>query len=145
MKRLARKTYLLAVGIAVGIILITGCQEQNLPDAAPSEKMSRLIAAENIDLKKQIEQQRTAHAREMQKKQKLLDKCLADKKALEKRTKKEIERQVDEVASLVIAKNGELRQENEALKVQVKNLQGQIDLLKAEMGELKERAKAGEG
>ncbi|MHC4499248.1 MAG: hypothetical protein ACYS9T_03840 [Planctomycetota bacterium] len=130
MRRLARKTYLLAVSIVVGIILITGCQEQNLPDAAPSEKMSRLIAAENMDLKKQIEEQEKVHAKEMQKQEKLLDRCLTDKKALEKRTKKEIERQVNEIVSVVIAKNAELRQENKSLKAQIDELKRELDKAK---------------
>ncbi|MHC4061138.1 MAG: hypothetical protein ACYSUC_08835 [Planctomycetota bacterium] len=127
MRRLTRKNCLFAVGIVVGIILIAGCEQQNQPDQTPSEKMSRLIAAENIDLKKQIEQQKVAHARDIQKQKKLLDKCLTDRKALEKRTKKEIERQVNEVVSLVIAKNGELRQENQELKTQIDELKRQLD------------------
>lgn len=130
MKRPTRRTFVLAFGIILGVMWIVGCQEENLSDTTPNMKMSRLIAAENIDLKKQIEEQKTAYAKEMEKQKKLLDGCLADKKVLEKRTKKEIERQVNEVVSVVIAKNAELRQEN-------KNLKAQIDELKKELEKAK--------
>jgi hypothetical protein len=144
MKKPARKTFPSAVGIIVAVMLIAGCQEQNLSDETPSEKMSRLIAAENIDLKKQIEEQNVAHAKEMQKQQNVLDGCLADKKALEKRTKKEIERQVNEVVSVVIAKNGELRQENQELKTQNNRLALENQNLKAQIETLKMQAAADE-
>ena len=110
MKSLFQKTFVLAIGIF--IMLTAGCEEENLPDT----KMSRLIAVENRQLKKQLEQRN----KEIEKQKKLLEKCLQQKKAWKTRSDKNIRKQIEPVLGVVMEKNAKLQKEIEELNKIVK-------------------------
>jgi len=125
MKRPARKAFLLLVGVAV--ILIVGCAGQQ---AAPSVKQSRAIAAENIELKKQLQQSskeietlKAQHSEETKKQARLLEACQQEKESWKNRAQQNIRDQVKSVLDAVMEDNTRLREENKELKAQIEELQ----------------------
>jgi hypothetical protein len=120
MKRSAPKTLILAVGILIGIMLTAGCEEEkNLSDTKPDAKRSRLIAVENAQLKKQIEELKKQHIKEMDMQKKLLDNCLRDKKTYEDMSKKGLENYMQDILGPIAEENTKLREEIKALKAQL--------------------------
>jgi nitrogen fixation/metabolism regulation signal transduction histidine kinase len=117
MKEQFPKVFFLA--ICVAIVTCAGCQEQELP----SDKKSRAIAAENMQLKKElkqrdekIEQLKKQYDKQLQQQQKQSAKCLKQKEALEKQLQKNVKDQVDDVLATVIDENTKLREEIKKLK-----------------------------
>ena len=124
MKKAVRNGFVVAVSVVV-IVLIIGCQEQELPSA----KKSRLIAAENMQLKKELQQRskeieglKELHDREIQKQEKLLAKCLDEKETWKEKSRQNIRSQVNGVVDTLMEQNAKLRQENEKLKEQIEKL-----------------------
>lgn len=127
MKSPVSRVLLLAVGVVLGIMLITGCEEEeNLTnaqsDTTPDSKQSRLIAVENAKLKAQIEQMQKSHSSEMEKQKKLLDTCLREKKSLEDVSKKGLESYMKDFLGPLAEENAKLREENQTLKAQLEKL-----------------------
>lgn len=124
MKDQIRKAFVLAIGFA--IILITGCG----PKEPPSVKQNRAIAAENIELRKQVKQLnqeieslKEQHEKELEKQEKLLAQCEQDKDALKKKAQQNIRSQVAPVLDAVIDETAKIREENAKLKAQIEQLQ----------------------
>ncbi len=115
MKTLAKRGFILAVCTVV-IMLIAGCEEQNLA------RKSRLLAAENIQLKEQLEQ---------------CEKEVEKQKALEEQSKERVMGMMDAISKTVGGENKKLREENKTLKVQMKQLEARVVQLKKELEELK--------
>jgi septal ring factor EnvC (AmiA/AmiB activator) len=120
MKMFITKVVLLAAGVAI-IILSVGCQEEKLP----SEKKSRIIAAENIQLKKELKQRdqeieklKKQHEKQVQQQQELLAEYKKQKEALEKQLQQNVKEQIEEVLANVIEENAKLREEIKKLKTQ---------------------------
>jgi outer membrane murein-binding lipoprotein Lpp len=142
MARSVQKMLVLAVSIVFGAMLFAGCEEeQNLSDTTPGAKQSRLIAVENSRLKKQIEQLKIQHAREMESQKKLhtkendrqerlLDNCLREKAAMGEISTKGVESYMQDVV-------GPLSEENITLQGEVKTLKAQVEKLKTELDEAK--------
>ena len=135
MKSSVRKAVVLAIGIVV--VLIAGCEEQNLP----STRKSRLIAAESLELKKQLEQcngeiegQKELCNTRMKKQRARLEKCLQEKKAWRERSQQNIQNQIDGVLTVVMEQNAKLREENERLKARIDKLEKQLEEIKGESG-----------
>ena len=127
MKRPDRRAFILIVGIA--LMLIGGCVGQNEP---PSVKKSRTIAAENIELRKEltqsskeIEKLKEQHGKELNEQEKLLADCLQEKETLKKKSRQNIRSQVKGVLDTVLEENKKIRQENARLKAQIEKLQKQ--------------------
>jgi len=124
MKNAVRKGFVLVVSFVV-IMSITGCEEQQLPSA----KKSRLIVAENMQLKKELERRsedieglKEQHDKEIQKQEELLAKCLEEKETWKEKSRQNIRNQVKGVLDTVMEQNAELREENEQLKAQIQQL-----------------------
>ena len=124
MKRPARKAFVLIVGIAV--MMTAGCG----PQEPPSVKKSRTIAAENIELRKElaqsskeIEKLKEQHSEELKKQEKLLQTCLQEKEEWKNKSRQNIRSQVKGVLDTVLEENVKLRQENKQLKAQIEELQ----------------------
>ncbi len=125
MKKAVRKGFVLVVSVVVVVMLIAGCEEQQLP----SEKKSRLIAAENMQLKKDLERRsedierlKELHDREIQKQEKLLAKCLDEKVTWKEKSRQNIRNQVNGVVDAIMEQNAKIRRENEKLKAQIEQL-----------------------
>jgi len=126
MKEAVGKGFVLVVSVVV-VMLIAGCEEQQLPSA----KKSRLIAAENMQLKKELERYskeieglKELHDREIEKQEKLLAKCLDEKETWKEKSRQNIRNQVNGVVDAIMDQNAKLRRENEKLKAQIEKLRG---------------------
>jgi len=117
MRKPVQKAIVLAVGIVV-IMLIAGCEEESQSNT----KKSRLIAAENIRLKKEIEKQKE-----------LLEKCLQEKKAPEEMSPEGAQ----DLTQFLLEESVKLNEENEKLKAEIVQLEARIKQLKTELEELK--------
>lgn len=103
-------------------LIMSGC---NGPQTY-SEKQSRLIAAENIELEKQIEELNLKigkleeqHQKTIDAQQKLLADAQKEIESLKEQSKQNIHDQVQDVLDAVILQNTELRKELEKLKEQL--------------------------
>lgn len=128
MKGIAWKMFVLAASTIV-VMLIASCQEQEQIDA----KKSRVIAAENMELKKELEHRgkeierlKELHAKEIKRQEGLLAKCQEEKKLWQDKADENIKEQVSEILTVVMEQNSKLQEENE-------NLKAQIDKLKSEL------------
>jgi len=127
MKRPDWKAFILVVGVA--LMLIGGCGGQNEP---PSVKKSRAIAAENIELRKEldrrnkeIEKLKEQHGREIDEQKKLLQASRQEIEAWQNKSRQNIRSQVKDVLDSVLEENKKLRAENARLKAQIEELQKQ--------------------
>lgn len=110
MKRALQKGLVSVISMAV-IVLIAGCEEQNLAGT----KKCRLLAAENIQLKKQLDER----DKEIESQKEQLEKYQQGEKALEEATF-----QVNpEFVEFIAEENARLQSENEALTKELKELQ----------------------
>jgi Na+/phosphate symporter len=124
MKESARKAFVLAAGVVV--MLIAGCGGQE----PPSVKRSRVIAAENMELTKELERRgeeieklKEQHDKEIKEQETLLAECQQEKETLKKKSQQNVRSQVKGVLDTVVEQNAKLREENEKLKAQIKELQ----------------------
>jgi len=116
----------LVVSIGLGVVLIAGCGEKE----APSVKQSRAIAAENMELQKQldrshaqIEDLKDQYDEESKKQQKLLEKCQQERDQWKAKSRQSVRDQVKSVLDSVMADNTRLRKENARLKAQIEEPQ----------------------
>jgi uncharacterized protein YlxW (UPF0749 family) len=124
MKVPARKTFVLVIGIAM--VLTIGCG----PQEPPNVKKSRAIAAENIELRKELDRRnkeietlKAQHGKELDEQKKLLAECLKEKEAWQNKSRQNIRSQVKGVLDTVLEENAKLREENAKLKAQIEELQ----------------------
>ncbi|MCJ7779005.1 MAG: hypothetical protein MUP16_11925 [Sedimentisphaerales bacterium] len=103
------KAVILTVGVV--IMLIAGCSEQN---TSSEVRKSRLIAAQ---LKKQSEQL----SKEIEEQKELLAKCLEEKK-IATQPQESVKEQMDSLLTAAMEQNAELRDENEKLKMEIREL-----------------------
>lgn len=125
MTRPIQKVLVLVVGVV--LMLAAGCQEAE----APSEKKTRFIAAENIELKKELAQRdekitglETKHAAQIDQAEKKLAKCQKQTAACKEELKKGMEEKVEGVLAAVMEQAMKLRMENMSLKAQIAELKG---------------------
>ena len=111
------------------VILIGGCAGQNEP---PDTKKSRAIAAENIELRKELERRnmeieklKGQHKQEINEQKQLLAECLKEKEIWKQKSRQNIRGQVKGVLDTVLEENKKLRDENARLKAQIEALQKQ--------------------
>jgi len=124
MKKPATKILVLAVCVVV--LLIAGCGEQELP----SMKKSRLIAVENMQLKRELEQCNREieklielHNKESRKQEKILAECVQEKESWKQKAQQNVRNQVKGVFDAVMEQNAKLLEENKKLKAQIEKLQ----------------------
>lgn len=114
MKQTVLKTVFLAICVSFFVILTCGCEEE----LTPSEKKSRLIAAENIELQKQLAKK----DKEIERLKSALEKCNAEKEEQKQKMDKEIEH-IGEGTMKIFMENIQLQEENEKLKKQIEELE----------------------
>ena len=128
--------YLVLIVSVIAVILF-GCSESQ----TNNEKRNRVIAAENMKLKSDLEQQdqeiaklKESYDEELEEQIKLLAELQRQVNALQEKSKQNIRNQVDGVVDTVIEENTELRKENEDLK-------NRIEILEIQVGELEKMLK----
>lgn len=127
MKGFMPKVVVAVMGVVA--LLCASCREQELP----GEKASRVIAAENMQLKRdlasrdqEIAKLKAQYAKEMKQQQEELAKCVQRNKALEKQLQQSVKEQVEGVVTTVVEENARLQQEIKALKGEIEKLRQQI-------------------
>jgi len=120
MKKPAWKS--LVVSIGFGVVLIAGCGQKE----APSVKQSRAIAAENMELQKQLDRSnarnenlKEQYDEELEKRQKLLEECQRERDQWKAKSRQSVRDQVKSVLDSVMADNTRLREENARLEAQI--------------------------
>ena len=130
MKVMNSKYFILIVSIVA--VMLSGCSEPQ----SDNEKRSRLIAAENLKLKSDLEQRdqeiaklKESYDQELNEQIQLLVELQKQVKALQEKSKQNIRNQIDGVVDTVIKENTELRKENEDLKDRILILETQVQEL----------------
>jgi hypothetical protein len=108
------------------IMLTAGCG----PQQPPNVKKARAIAAENIELRKELERRNSQietlkeqYGEELETQKKRLKTCLQEKEELKEKSRQNIRDQVKGVLDTVLEENRKLREENIRLKAQIEELQ----------------------
>lgn len=119
----------LIVVMGVVAVFCASCREQELP----GEKKSRVIAAENMQLKQdlasrdqEIAKLKTQHDRQIKQQQEELAKCVDRKAALEKQLQQGVKEQVESVLTAVVEENAKLQQLVKELKAEIEKIREQI-------------------
>ena len=139
MKGMVHKIFIWAVAVIV-VTLVASCQESSTSGPTDAKK-SRLIASENLELKKElagrdkeIARLKELHSKEIKRQEELLAKCQEEKEYWKKKSEENVEKQIAEVSTAVMELNAKLQEENE-------NLKAQIDKLMAGLAESKQGEK----
>ena len=114
MKMAGKTSVILAVAIVVVLGLLTGCEEQNLSDT----RKSRLVAAENMQLKKDLAQR----DEEIEKQKGLLAECIEEQEMAAKQVQKSL-KELSDTALKDFEEIISLKQENSELRAQLDQLQ----------------------
>ncbi|MCX5638573.1 MAG: hypothetical protein NTX52_12910 [Planctomycetota bacterium] len=127
MKGTTQKVFIVAVGVIV-FVLIAGCQESATGGPTDAKK-SRLIAAQNMELKKELANRdkeiarlKELHSKEIKRQEGLLAKCQEGKKLWQGKADENIKEQVSEILAATMERSSKLQEENESLKAQIEKL-----------------------
>jgi hypothetical protein len=122
----AERAYALVLLCSCALMLTTGCGQPE----PPSVTKARAIAAENIELKKQlakcnkeVELLKAQYSRKIDEQREQLQKCLKEKEELKEKSRQNVRDQVKDVLDTVLEESKKLREENARLKAQVEKLQ----------------------
>ena len=116
MKQGVLKVFFLAMCVSFLVILTCGCEEEQ----APSEKKGRLIAAENIELQKQLAKK----DKEIEQLKIALEKCNAEREEQKQKMDKEM-KSLGDYTMKAFTENVQLQEENDRLKKQIEELKKQ--------------------
>jgi len=110
------------------VTVLAGCQQPQ----TPNEKQARLLAAENLQLKKQLADQQAKLAslqkqqtQRIQQQEEELSKCRARAEQLQKDLEKGIGERVRDVTAKVMDENASLRKQIESLQARLKKLKAE--------------------
>ena len=128
--------------LVISMVAVTffGCSLQQ----STSEKQSRLVAAENIELQNNLEQRnleiarlKQAYDQELEEQIQLLTDLQKQVKALREKSKQNLRSQVQGVVDTIIEENAKFRKENEELKSRIESLESKIEQLEKMLKETK--------
>lgn len=113
--------------LITAVLLLAGCQQQQ--EEAPNERMARLLAAENAEMRQQMMARQAGnqalqqkYAKELQQRDEELAKCKGRIAELQKDLEEGIAERVRGVTAAVVDENARLRQEVESLKAEIARL-----------------------
>jgi preprotein translocase subunit SecF len=113
--------------IMIVCVCICGCEEQSL---TPDSKKARLVAGENIELKKQLEQcrQDLAKEKELRGKDAQEAKARAEKyqeqiKQLQGQSTAYLQQQIESFVGALVEETAKVKAENDLLKERIKELE----------------------
>ena len=122
----------LALAFVISVIGAAGCQEAE----KPSEKKTRVIAARNMELErqladrdKQIGELKTQYAARVELDEKKLADCQKQTAICKERLQKGFEDKVNEVLVASIEESAKIRSENAALKAEIAELKAKLNQL----------------
>jgi chromosome segregation ATPase len=127
-KSIERNALIVTVVVGLMLGLGSGCRRETTPEA----RQARLIAAESMQLRKQLadcdaemEKLKARHAKEIEQRQTQLDACQQRVEALQKDLQKGVAARVESVMATVMDENGRLRKEIESLRAEIDSLKAQ--------------------
>jgi hypothetical protein len=115
---------LMGAGLVVIILSIAGCQEQTETDT----KKARLVGAENMQLKKDLDKCHVDLAKEKELRASEADQLAKDQeriKELEKNTTEYLQQQVESVVAALVEETAKFQQENIVLRERIAELEKQ--------------------
>ncbi len=128
MKRPLHKALILV--FAISIICAAGCQEAE----KPSEKKARVIAAQNMELEKQvaeldkqIDDLKTQHTAKLGLEQKKLANCQKQTADCRQQLKEGMEKKVNDILIVSIEESAKLHKENAKLKAEIAELKAKLN------------------
>jgi len=99
------------------------------PQEESSFKKGRTIAAENIELRKELDRRnkkietlKAQYSEKIDEQREQLRKCLQEKEELREKSRQNVREQVSSVLDTVMQENKKLREENTQLKAQIEEL-----------------------
>jgi len=117
MKALFCKEFIVVIGIT--LMLFAGCT----PQEPLSVKMSRVISAENMQLKEdlrksdwEIENLKELHTEQVDKLEEIITEYQGQIKILQEKSQQNIRQQVKDILDVVLERNADLREEIKALQ-----------------------------
>ena len=113
-----QRTVLFLIVVVIGMGLLCGCEEEGLSGT----KRDRLVALENVELKEELKERENEIAEQKE----LLAGCIEEKEALEKLNRQNIEIIMGDLFESVGKENARILKENQELKAQVAELEGQL-------------------
>ena len=112
----------------VAVMFLAGCQPAQ--PVASNQQQARLLAAQNADLRKQLERQQAEmkvledkHTKELRRRDQELIRCRVRIDSLQQEVKKGVEERVKSITTPVLDENAKLRQQIVELKAQIEKLQ----------------------
>ena len=124
-------TTIMYIIICTFAAMLTGCEPQSTgrPTAEPvSERQERLYAIENEELNKQIADLEKQFKKDMEARQKELDKCIEERDLLGKQTQEETIKMFEEsLMNVLLEQVQELTEENTQLKAQIEDLNKKLE------------------
>jgi outer membrane murein-binding lipoprotein Lpp len=124
--------------VCAGALIVAGCSRPE----PPSVRQSRLIAAENMELRKQIEQLnvqietlKAQQARELEEQKKLLAAAKEEIEGWKEKSRQNVRVQVQNVLDTVIQENSELHKEIEQLNSVLETQRARISELEKALEE----------
>jgi len=129
MRRHVRKGIILVFVVAIAIA--AGCQESQ----TPSEKKSRVIAAQNMELQKQLAERdkqiddlKAQYAARIGLEQKKLAECEKQTAGCKQQLEQGMEEKVNDILVASIEESAKVREENTALKAEIVELKAKLNL-----------------
>ena len=114
----------------VAIVIAAGCQESQ----TPSEKKSRVIAAQNMELQKQLAERdkqiddlKAQYAARTGLEQKKLADCQKQTADCKEQLKQGMEEKVNDILVASIEESAKIREENTALKAEIAELRAKLN------------------
>jgi vacuolar-type H+-ATPase subunit I/STV1 len=128
MKMKSKLPGILAVVVSIIFcVCICGCEEQSL---TPDSKKARLVASENIELKKQLEQCRQDLAKEKELREKEVQEAKAQVEKYQEQIRKlqgqstaYLQQQIESFVGALVEETAKLKAENDLLKERIKELE----------------------
>ncbi|MBN2183008.1 MAG: hypothetical protein JW715_13945 [Sedimentisphaerales bacterium] len=127
MKRSVLKSLVL---VCVIVVSFAGCTQQE----PMSVKMTRLVAAENMELKEELrkldwelETQKELHEQKVAELEKVIQEYKEKIRAWQEESRRNVRKQVEDVVDNLVARNTELQKEIESLKAENQKLRAELE------------------
>jgi len=128
MKNKSAKMLVTIICVMTIIVYVAGCEEQN--STGTDTRKTRLIASENIELKRQLEKcqadlakEKELRAREEQEHKAQAEKYQEQIKQFQGQTTEFLQQQIESFVGALVEETAKLKQENEALLERIKELE----------------------
>ena len=132
----------LMMGVVFSLVVCPGCQQEQ---AQPDVKQARVLAAENAQLKSQIEtqqqhceerlaKQKQHYEQQIARQKKQLDGCRQQNESLTELSREGVDKYMQDIVSPLVDENRKLQETIKTLETQVEQLQAELKQARKEPG-----------